>query len=305
MADPVEDALDDFQDKVLKVWENTAGSALDKMFEFEEAFGSAVGVFSLAAHATEVPAMPQIFKAMFKFDLRDFTDVVMVVGEHIVTLVEILQSLMKAFESKVFETFRNAADTFVDAISDVGIIMKAFEVVETAITHKIELPFGMPRTLKSSKLGKASCAPHQNKHLRKTSFPKYSGKKQYDLVGPYNVKCKERCPRNFDSVAVGKSCRATCKSFGLEKHMVLGVQEGCKKKSVNKSLRSLSALKKCNKKIGSGWYRTLPTDKCRKHCSSSYYGETYGTCTEKCPSGMKDKWNFRKFITRFACILLI
>ena len=157
MANPVEEALDDFQDKVLKVWENTAGNALEKMFLFEEAFGSAVGVFSLAAHANEVPAMPQIFKAMFKFDLRDFTDVVMVVGEHIITLVKILQSLMNAFASKVFETFRNAADTFVEAISEVGIIMKAFEVVETAITYKIELPFGMPRTLKSKKLGVASC----------------------------------------------------------------------------------------------------------------------------------------------------
>ena len=132
MANPVEEALDDFQDKVLKVWEDTAGYALEKMFDFEEAFGSAVGVFSVAAHAAEVPAAAQIFKAMFKFDLQDFTDVVMVVGEHIITLVEILQSLMKAFASKVFETFRNAADAFVDAISEVGIIMKAFEVVEKA-----------------------------------------------------------------------------------------------------------------------------------------------------------------------------
>ena len=240
-----------------------------------------------------------------KFDLQDFTDVVMVVGEHIITLVEILQSLMKAFASKVFETFRNAADAFFDAISEVGIIMKAFEVVETAITHKIELRFGMPRTLKSEKLGTASCDPYQNKHTRSTSFPSYSGKKTYDLVAPYNVKCKERCPANFDSVAVGKSCRATCKSFGLEKHMVLGVQEGCNKKSVNKELRSLGVTKKCKNKIGAGWYRTLPTDKCRKHCPSSYYGETYGTCTEKCPSGMTDKWNFRKFLTLFVCVLLI
>ena len=275
------------------------------MFEFEEAFGSAVGVFSLSAHATEVPALPQIFKAMFKFDLQDYNDVVMVVRQHIITLVKSLQSLVTAFESEVFETFRNTADDFVDAIDEVGVIMKAFEKVETAIKYKITLPFGMPRGLKAGKLGKASCAPHQNKTWRTTSFPRYSGKKIFDLVGPFNVKCKERCPSGFKPLALGKSCKPECSSFGLAKHMVLGVQDGCAKKSVSKQKRSLGFGKSCRKKFGSGWYRSLPSDKCRKRCSSSYYGETYHTCTERCPSGLQDHWAYRTFVTRLVCAIII
>lgn len=78
----------------------------------------------------------------------------------------------------------------------------------------------------------------------------------------------------------------------------VGIQEGCKKEAINKQLKSLASTKKCNKRLGADWYRTVPTDKCRRHCDDevgkgNYYGETYKTCTMKCPAGMPDKQSFR------------
>ena len=105
MADPVEKALDKFQDTVLSIWEKTAGAAFDKMVQFEEAFGTAVGLFSFAAWGKDMSAVPQLFKAVVGVELEDVTNVMMAVGEHIISLVALLKGLLDAFASKIFETF--------------------------------------------------------------------------------------------------------------------------------------------------------------------------------------------------------
>ena len=290
----MEQALDDFQDAVLKVWERTAGTAFDLMVKFEDGFGAAVGVFSIAAVAPKMQAVPEVFKHLTTLDLADFKNAVMFASEHIKNIVQLGSSLMSAFASDVFDFFRNAAEGFIDAIMEVDVVMKLFKALETAYTTKITLPFGMPRTLQSKNFGRASCSAYENKYKRTN---RYSGYKKFDILTPYYNNCKEKCPSTYDAVTGGKKCRAKCSHYGLSPHNILGIQEGCQKKSVKRPLKSLTITKKCDKKYGSSWYRSIPTDKCRQKCHSwkknTFYGETYSYCTYKCPSGMSDKKNFK------------
>ena len=109
LADPVEKALDSFQDSVLSIWEKTAGAAFDKMVWFEDAFATAVAIFSFAAWGKDFSPVPQLVKALIGVDLQDVTDVMMSLGDHIMFLLDLLKGLMNAFASEVFETFVSAA----------------------------------------------------------------------------------------------------------------------------------------------------------------------------------------------------
>lgn len=294
-ADPVEDAIDDFEDYVLGIWENTAGAALTKMYEFEAIFSQSVALFSFAADATRIPALPGLVKGLIGVDLEHFNNSVQTVEQHVEVVLGQLKSLMTAFEDNVFLNFHTKAQAFIDAIAEIDVFMDAFAFVEDAYNYQIELPFGMPRTLMSRKLGRASCDPHQNRYTRPGL---YSGAKQFDLMAPWNVACKERCPSGFDTLSGGQRCRRQCASYGLSKHLVFGIQDGCLRQSRDKPLRSLPVTRKCKNKIGSSWYRNFPTDRCRQHCGSwlghgNYFGYFYGRCTMNCPSGLENHPVFR------------
>lgn len=293
-ADPVEKAVDHFEDFVLGIWENTAGAVLDMIYGFEAHIDNAVGLFSFAAEAQHIPALPGLVKGLFGIDLGQFSNGLQAVERHVHDILVKLQELMAAFASETFEQFRTKASDFIEAIKDINAFMVPFDAVAQAYEYKITLPFGMPRTLMSRKLGRASCDPHQHRYTR---ADQYSGTKVFDLMAPWNVACKERCPSSHDTLSGGLKCRKKCSSYGLGRHEVLGIQDGCLRASRDKPLRSLPWGQKCTKKIGSAWYRTLPSDKCRPRChnwlgAGNYYAEFYGKCTLSCPSGMPNHPTF-------------
>jgi len=265
-AGVLDDGLTKMDTAVVRPWEKSIGTTLEKLEEYTskmssvsplvELFGSILATKCLAPLVAKLPGVSAI-EATAKAAVGATSQ-----------LIDLISGLVKTLSGKAWKAIQAAMDKVSNAIGVVGKALDPLEPLTDLLTKKITLPWiSTPYTRKD--YGKPKCSTG------------YS-------LGTLKTKCWETCKQGYYSAAsVTPSCKQYCDHVTKTKPGI----DGCP--NTNAYSREIKSRKTILKSCGDGYTAVAAKKECRKKCKS---GEAmFGTaatakkCYPNCPPPMVNR----------------